>query len=116
MVLLDKPLQLPFTQQRINECQPSEIPHLDPPQLERIQHPVVLGVPIPILVRPQRVSDPFDRIDNRTTEVVSWVNLVFRSGTVVRQIVAAVDDGISHRLVGVTERDLGSDTPTFAFS
>jgi hypothetical protein len=115
MSLLHEPLQLPLTQQRINKRQASKVPNLNLPQLERIQHPLVLRVPIAVLVRPQRVRNPLDRVDDGATEIIRRVDLVFVPRPVMREEVAAVNDRITHRLVRIGEGDFGADAPAESF-
>lgn len=114
-----------------------EIPNINLPQPSGIQHPLVLRVTITVLVSPQRMSNSLNRVDNGTTEVVGRVHLVLvavslfpsrqlkekrsrESGsdepsTMMRQSVTAVNDGITHSLVGVVERDLGANAPLGTF-
>lgn len=54
---------------------PPEIPDIDRTEVQSFYHPEVLGVTIPILIRPQGVSDTLDRVDDRASEIVSGIDL-----------------------------------------
>jgi hypothetical protein len=52
-----------------------KIPDIDRTDVQSFYHPRVLGVTIPVLVRPQRMSDTLNRVDDRAGKIVSGVDL-----------------------------------------
>jgi len=58
-----------------NEGESPEVPDIDRTEIQSFYHPGVLGVAIPVLVRPQGMSDTLNRINDRTGEIVSGIDL-----------------------------------------
>lgn len=148
-VLLDEPLELALGEEGVDKVDASAlaeksedaeedgekknapvVPDLDLPEVERREHPLVLRVSVPVLVRPKRVRNALEAVDDRARKVVGRVHLelvaasrvsscflasLTRSenapGTVMRQRVSAVNYGIAHSLVGIAERNLGANAP-----
>ena len=115
---------------------PPEIPNNNLPQPQGINHPLILRIPIPILVRPQRVCHTLDRVHDGTSKVVGGVYFPFRPNspsslekrlqiarvnvenvpsTVMRQNIAPIDNRIAHRLVRIIDAHFGTKTPALAF-
>ena len=60
---------------REKEGYPPEIPYTDRTEVQGFYHPVILGVTISVLVRPQGMSDTLNRVNDRTGEIVSGIYL-----------------------------------------
>lgn len=110
-------------------CLP-EVPDVHFADVEGIDHPLVLGVAVAVLVRTQSVSDTFVRVNNRAGKVVRRIHLPLvtvrqcsdgayicsrRSGdspsTVMRRQVHPVDDRVAEGLVGVVDAHFCTETP-----
>ena len=63
-----------------------EIPDTDRTEVQSFYHPLILGVTIPVLVRPQGMSDTLDRVNNRAGEIICRINLPFFT-TACRELV-----------------------------
>lgn len=81
------------------------------PQPQRIQHPLILRIPIPILVRPQRMRHALHRIHDGARKVVRRVHLPLIPRPMVWLCVRAIDDGVPQRLVRIVHAHLGADAP-----
>ena len=106
--LIYKPGQLPLTEKGLDEVEPGEIPDMDLPQVQSIQEPPVLWVAVTVLDSSERMCHALELIDQRAGEVVCRVDLVLVSGTVVSFGVAAVDDRVTHGLVGIVDGHFGT--------
>jgi hypothetical protein len=54
-----------------------KIPDIDCAQSESLDHPLILGISVTILVCSQSMSNALHRVDDRTCKVVRWVNFPF---------------------------------------
>ena len=90
-------------------------------KIQLFDEPVVLIIPIVILASAkgmgdlQRMSSSFPKmtyslhtIDNRAGKVVGRVHFPLVAGAIMRQQVAAVNDGVAQRLVLRVDTDLGA--------
>lgn len=105
-LLLDEPGELTLAHQGADKVDPSKVPDVNLPQVHLLQHPGVLSIAVPVLGGPESVCDTLERVDNGASKVVSGVNLPLGTSPVVGLVVAAVDDGVAHGLVGVVDRYL----------
>jgi hypothetical protein len=101
--LIDKPLQLAFTQHRPHEIETTESNDFDGTHPEGLEHPRVLRVAVLVFERAEGVGDAFDAVDEGAGKVVGWVDFVFCAGAVVGGVVAAVDDWVAEGLVFVVD-------------
>jgi len=59
---------------RRKEVNLPEIPDIDGTEVQSFNHPVILGVTIPVLVGPQGVSNTLDRVNDRAGEIISGID------------------------------------------
>lgn len=52
-----------------------EVPDVDGTKFKSFYHPEILGVTVPVLVRPQSVGDTLDRVNDRAGEIVGRIDL-----------------------------------------
>lgn len=48
---IDEPVKFSFRQESVDKVQPTKVPDVDRTNAESFNHPVVLGISIPVLVR-----------------------------------------------------------------
>jgi hypothetical protein len=109
-ISVDEPLELSLGQAGSDEVESGEFVDGDRSQVGHLDNPVVLLNSIGIFVGSHGVSDSFNRIDDGASKIVSGVNLVLGSGSVMGFILASVKDGISHALVEGFHIGLTTDT------
>ena len=73
--VVDEPVEFTFRKEGVNEVESTEIPNANRSKPERLDHPVVLGIPITVLVGPQSMCNTFNRIDDWASKIVCGVNL-----------------------------------------
>ncbi len=107
---INEPLELSLGQAGSDEVESGEFVDGDRSQVGHLDNPVVLLNSIRIFVGSHGVGDSFNRIDDGASEIVSGVNSVLGSGSVMGFILASVEDGVSHALVEGFHIGLTSDT------
>jgi hypothetical protein len=76
-LLVYEPMKLALREKGINEVETTEVPDLNRTNAERLNHPLILRVAIAVLVRTKCMRDTLERIHDRASEVVGWVDLPF---------------------------------------
>jgi hypothetical protein len=109
-ISVDEPLELSLGQAGSDEVESGEFVDGDRSQVGHLDDPVVLLNSIGIFVGSHGVSDSFNRIDNGASKIVSGVNSVLGSSSVMGFILASVKDGVSHALVESFHIGLTTDT------
>ena len=102
--------QLTLGQERPDKVDSGEVPHMNLAQLQGVEEPLILRVSVGVLGGSQSMGDSLVAVNHGARKVVHGVHLPLGPGAVVNVLdVASVDDGIAHGLVGVVERDLGTN-------
>lgn len=115
LALLDEELELPLGQDGVDEIDPREIKDLDMRQPELLQEPLVLGFPVRVLVGPEGMGHPVERVDDGTSHVVHRVSLELVPGDVMGLQDGSEDGGVTERPVRAEVIDLGSHEPFLTF-
>lgn len=106
--------QLTLGKKRPDEVHAGKVPVVDVAQLESLDHPLVLSIAVLVLGSTESVSDALESIHDGAAEVVCGVDLPGSTGAVVLLRAAAIDNGVTHGLIGVIDRNLCADTPASA--
>mmetsp|Transcript_2587 Transcript_2587/g.5900 ORF Transcript_2587/g.5900 Transcript_2587/m.5900 type:complete len:375 (+) Transcript_2587:785-1909(+) len=83
-------------------------PNIDRAQLQLLDKPAILLVPIFVLHCPERMGDPLNGVDDWTGEIISRIDLIFGTSFMVRLRLAPVYCRIPHALVWVLHPDFGA--------
>jgi hypothetical protein len=76
--------QFPLGKECPDKVDAGKVPELHGPELQHIEEPLILGIPICVLGRAESVGDAFDTIHYRAGKVVRRVDVPRPAGAVVR--------------------------------
>mmetsp|Transcript_44040 Transcript_44040/g.42622 ORF Transcript_44040/g.42622 Transcript_44040/m.42622 type:complete len:275 (-) Transcript_44040:444-1268(-) len=111
MVLLHKPVQLPFRQNSTDHVQLRKVINLDWPERELLLYPLVHEVPIMVLNGPQAMSHALMSINDGTGKVICWVSFVLVPSPMMLLIFHPEEDRVSQALHLVLHVDLCPHAP-----
>lgn len=103
--------QLALGEERLHEVETGETPIVDTAELQCLDEPLVLRVAVVVLRGTECVGNALHGVDNGAAEVVRRVDLPLASCAVVILGIAAVDDGVTERLVRIVNAQLRPQTP-----
>ena len=84
VALFDEPAKLALGKHCTDQVQLGVIVNYDGSDVAVLLNPVVKRISIAILNCAKSMSHPFDRVNDRTSHVISWVGLVLSASAVVR--------------------------------
>lgn len=73
MVLVNEPMELALGEKGVHKVEAREIPKVRLADLEGVDEPEVLGVPVAVLVGAESVGDALDRVYDGASKVVGRV-------------------------------------------